>query len=172
MKKAILRFGGYAALVGGLIFAASHFLLKDIDLGTLEILGWISILTSLSFVFFGIKHFRDHLNDGKVTFGNALLIGLAISAIAGLAIGILDIVYVTVINPDFANDYIQHTLDGLKDTLTAEEFEAKKAQLLEEMKAFDNPTFAGIFMFGLIFGTGIIISLISSLILQRKPTLN
>ena len=170
MKKAILKYGGYAALVGGLIFATSHFLLKGIDLGTLEILGWISIFTSLSFVFFGIKYFRDTLNNGIVTFGKALLIGLAISAIAGSVIGLLDILYVTAINPDFANEYIQYTLDGLKDTLSPEEFEAKKKQLLEEMKAFDNPAFAGVFMFGLIFGTGIIISLISSFILQRKHT--
>ena len=170
MKNTILKYGGYAALLGGVIFAGSHFFLEGINLDTLEIFGWISILTSLSFVFFGIKHFRDQLNNGLITFGKALLIGLAISAIAGLAIGILDIVYVTVINPDFANEYVQHTLNGLKETLTAQEFEAKKAELMEEMKVFDNPAFAGIFMFALIFSVGIIISLISSLILQRRPS--
>jgi hypothetical protein len=137
-------------------------------MGTREIFGWISILASLSFVFFGIKHFRDQLNNGIITFGKALIIGLGISAIAGLVIGILDIVYVTVINPDFSAEYIQHTFEGLKETLSVEEFAIQKAKLLEEMKLFDNPTFAGIFMFALIFSVGIIISLISALILQRK----
>jgi len=170
MKSTILKFGGYGALIGGLIFAGSHFLLKGIDLGILEILGWISIFASLSFVFFGIKHFRDHINNGLITFSKALLIGLVISAIAGLAIGILDIVYVTVINPDFANEYVQYTLEGMKNSLSVEEFAKQKAKLEEEMKVFDNPVFAGLFMFALIFGTGIIISLISSLILQRKPS--
>jgi len=168
MKNSILKFGGYGALVGGLIFVGSHYLPWNIDLDILEIFGWASIFASLSFVFFGIKHFRDQLNDGYITFGKALLIGLAISAIAGLAIGILDIIYLIAINPDFANEYIQHTLNGLKETLSVEEFKIKKAELLEEMKLFDNPIFSGLFMFGLVFATGIIISIISSLILQRK----
>ncbi len=168
MKNSILKFGGYSALAGGIIFMISHYLFKDIDMGTREILGWVSILTSLSFVFFGIKHFRDQLNNGVVTFGKALLIGLGISAIAGLAIGLLDIFYVTIINPDFSSEYIQYTLENMKETLSAEEFAIQKTKLLEEMKMFDNPTFAGVFMFALIFATGIIISLISALILQRK----
>jgi hypothetical protein len=168
MKNTILKFGGYSAILGGIIFIISHYFLQDIDMGTREIFGWISILASLSFVFFGIKHFRDQLNNGIITFGKALLIGLVISEIAGLVIGLLDIVYVTVINPDFSAEYIQHTLEGLKETLSVEEFAIQKAKLLEEMKMFDNPTFAGIFMFALIFSVGIIISLISALILQRK----
>ena len=168
MKNTILKFGSYGALLGGLIFILSHFFLKNLDLGILEILGWASILASLSFVFFGIKHFRDKLNNGLITFGKALIIGLAISAIAALAISLLDIIYVKFINPDFANEYIQHTLNGLKDTLSAEEFAQKKTTLEEEMKLYDNPAFAGLFMFALIFAVGIIVSLISSLILQRK----
>ncbi len=168
MKNSILKFGGYGALIGGLIFIISHYLPWNIDLSDREIFGWISIFASLSFIFFGIKHFRDQVNNGVITFGKALVIGLAISAIAGLAIGILDIIYASIINPDFANEYVNHTLDGLKDTLTTEEFEIKKVKLLEEMKLYDNPAFAGLFMFTLIFSVGIIVSLISSLILQRK----
>ncbi len=170
MKNSILKFGGYGALVGGLIFIGTHYLPWNINLDHLEIFGWVSIFASLSFVFFGIKHFRDQINNGYITFGKALLIGLAISAIAGLAIGILDIIYIIAINPDFATEYIQHTLNGLKETLSVEEFEIKKEELLEEMKLFDNPLSSGLFMFGLIFATGIIISLLSSLILQRKQS--
>lgn len=168
MKNTILKFGAYSALLGGTIFIISHYLFSDIDIGTKEIFGWMSILTSLSFVFFGIKHFRDQFNDGIVTFGKALLIGLGISAIAGLVIGILDIIYVVVINPDFVNEYIQYTLDGLKETLSVEELAIQRVKLIEDMKLFDSPVFAGIFMFGLVFSCGIIISLISALILQKK----
>ncbi len=168
MKNSILKFGGYGALIGGLIFVGSHYLPWNIDLDILETFGWISIFASLSFVFLGIKHFRDHINNGVIPFGKALLIGLAISAIAGLAIGILDIIYLIAINPDFTNEYIQHTLDGLKGTVSVEELEIKKVKLSEEMKLFDNPIFSGLFMFSLVFSTGIIVTLISSLILQRK----
>ncbi|AOW20965.1 DUF4199 domain-containing protein [Urechidicola croceus] len=168
MKQSILKFGGYGALTGGIIFMGSHFFSGKIDMGLLEIFGYISIFASLSFVFFGIKHFRDQFNNGTITFGKAIIIGLAISAIVGITIGILDIIYVTIINPNFANEYVQYTLDGMKKTLSPEVFEIQKAQLLEEMKAYDNPAFAGLFMFGIIFAIGMIISIISALILQRK----
>ncbi len=168
MKKTIFKFGGYGAIAGAIIFMGSHFLPWEMDFDTLEIFGYASIFASLSFVFFGIKHFRDKLNNGTISFKKAILIGLAISAIVGLVVGLLDIVYVTVINPDFSAEYVQYTLEGMKDTLSAEEFTIQKAQLLEEMKAFDNPVFSGLFMFTIVFVIGIIISLISALILQRK----
>ena len=168
MKKSILKFGSYGALIGGTFFIGSHYFFENMDMGTREIFGWMSILTSLSFVFFGIKHFRDQLNNGFITFGKALLIGLAISAIVGLAIGIFDVIYVAIINPDFANEYIQYTLEGMKETLSVEELEIKREQMLKEMELYASPAAAGIFMFALIFAVGIIISTISALILQRK----
>lgn len=168
MKNTVIKFGGYASLVGGLIFTGSHFLSLDIDFGLLKIFGYASIFASLSFVFFGIKHFRDKLNQGIVTFGKALIIGLAISAVSGLVIGILDIIYVTVINPDFVSEYLQYTLDGMENTMSVEEFEKQKATRTEQMKLFDSPAIAGLLMFGIVFAIGIIVSLISSLILQRK----
>lgn len=168
MKNSILRFGGYGALIGGSIFAGSHFFTDLIDFSLLEIFGYLSIFASLSFVFFGIKHFRDKTNGGIVSFGKALVIGLAISAIVGIVIGLLDIVYVTVINPDFSAEYIQYTLNDLKETLPPAEFEIQKEKLITDMEAFDNPTFAGLFMFGIVFTIGIIITVISSFILQRK----
>ena len=168
MQKTIKKFGGYAALVGGLLFIGGHFFDWNIDFGTLEILGYISIFTSLSFVFFGIKHFRDQINDGIISFKKALLIGLTISAISGIVIGLLDVIYLTVINPDFVVEYKEYALEGMKNTLSANEFELEKASLEKQIVLFGSPLFAWTIMFTIVFVIGIIISLISSLILQRK----
>lgn len=170
MKNTISKFGIYGALIGGIIFIISHYISWNIDFDTLEIFGYASIFAALSFVFFGIKHFRDQVNDGVVSFKNALIIGLAISAIVGVVIGILDIVYVTWINPDFVSQYVEFTLEGMKNTLSPEEFEIEKAAIIEQMELFDNPFFSGLFMFAIVFAIGIIISLISSMILQRKES--
>ena len=168
MKNTVIKFGAYAALVGGTFFIGSHFFDWNMNFDLLEVFGYVSIFASLSFVFFGIKHFRDNLNNGLVSFKKALLIGLAISAIAGLVIGILDIIYVTVINPNFPSEYLQYTLEGLKSTLSPEKFVIEKAALEEQMKLFEIPVLSGLFMFAIVFTIGIIVSLISSLILQRK----
>lgn len=168
MKKTVIKFGIYAALVGGIFFIGSHFFDWNMDFDLLEVFGYASIFASLSFVFFGIKHFRDNLNNGLVSFKKALLIGLAISAIAGLAISILDIIYITIINPNFPSEYLQYALEGMKNTLSPEEFAIEKTALEEQMKLFETPIFSSLFMFTIVFTIGIIVSLISSLILQRK----
>ncbi|WP_303316885.1 DUF4199 domain-containing protein [Flavivirga abyssicola] len=168
MLSTIKKFGAYSALTGGLIFIGGHFFDWNVDFATLEVLGYISILASLSFVFFGIKHFRDQINNGVISFKRALLIGLVISAISGIVIGLLDVVYVTVINPDFVVEYKAYALEGMKNTLSANEFELKKAALEEQMELFANPIFTWAIMFTIVFAIGIIISLLSALILQRK----
>lgn len=168
MQNTIKKYGGYAALVGGLIFIGGHFFDWNIDYGILEIFGYAAIFVSLSFVFFGIKHFRDQVNNGIISFKKALLIGLTISAISGIVIGFLDVIYVTVINPDFVVEYKEYALEGMKNTLSVDEFELKKASLEKQMALFKNPVFVWTIMFTTVFVIGIIVSLLSSLILQRK----
>ncbi|GAA3594886.1 DUF4199 domain-containing protein [Flavivirga amylovorans] len=168
MLSTIKKFGSYAALVGVLLFIGSHFFNWNVGFKTLEIFGYASILASLSFVFFGIKHFRDQINNGVISFKKALLIGLVISAISGIVIGLLDVVYVTMINPDFVVEYTEYALEGMKNTLSASEFEVEKEALNEQMKLFENPIFTWSIMFTTVFAIGVIISLFSSLILQRK----
>lgn len=168
MKNTIKKYGKYAALVGGLLFIGSHYIDWNMGFDLLEVFGYVSIFASLSFIFFGIKHFRDRINDGLISFKKALLIGMGISLISGLIIGILDIVYITIVNPDFVTEYMQYTLEGLDNSLTPEQYSIEKANLEKQMEMFDFPGFSGLFMFVLVFVIGVIVSLISSLILQRK----
>lgn len=168
MKNTIKKFGLYASLVGGIIFVGSHYINLGVDFGTLEILGFASIFASLSFVFFGIKHFRDKINNGHIAFGKAILIGIAISAIASLAIAILDVIYLLYINPEFMVEYGTYALDKMQQTMTADEFVIAKEKFSKQMELYDSPTFAGLIMFMTVFAIGIVVSLFSSLILQRK----
>jgi len=168
MKNTIKKYGIYAAIVGGVFFISSHYFNWGMDYSTLEFFGYASIFASLLFVFFGIKHFRDRINNGIISFNKAFLMGLAISAISGIMIGILDFVYVKVINPDFFTEYTQYMLEGMQQTLSAEQFEVEKASLEAQMETFAVPGISGLFMFVIVFLIGIMISLVSALILQRK----
>ena len=80
MKPTILKYGGYGLLAGLIVFSIHLSLLDTFDYSTNEILGYISIFICLSFVFFGIKHYRDKVNDGIVSLGKAIAIGVLISA--------------------------------------------------------------------------------------------
>ncbi|SEP93838.1 Protein of unknown function [Hyunsoonleella jejuensis] len=152
MKQTILKYGGYGAIVGFLIFVIHLALGKDLDFGTLEILGYVSIFVSLSFIYFGIRYYRDKINNGKISLGNALLIGVLISVLVGIGIGIADYIYTQYINPNFFKDYTQMLIE-----------EGRGDEVIEMTS-----TTGALFMLVLVTIIGFIISLISGLILQRK----
>jgi len=66
MNNAIFKFGFYGLLVGlGLILAGLVFL-QDVDMSIGEIVGYTTMIASLSFVFFGIRHYKKNVNNGKI----------------------------------------------------------------------------------------------------------
>jgi len=168
MKNTIFKYGIYALVTAIVLFLLALFLGKSLDYSTQEVIGYLSMVASLSFVFFGIKYYRDNENEGKVSFGKALQIGLLISVFAGIGFGVIDYIYTTAINPDFATEYLDKSLETMKSTLSAEEFAVKKAELEQQMEAYGGSGFMAFIMFISVVIIGFIISLLSSLFLQRK----
>ncbi|MEM9077580.1 MAG: DUF4199 domain-containing protein [Bacteroidota bacterium] len=168
MKKTIIKYGTYGAVAICGLFIISWYVLDDLPLSTQEALGYLSMILSLSFVFFGIKHYRDKVNEGKVSFKNALIIGILISLITALIFGILDVIYTEFLNPDFMDTYYSETLNTMEETMSAEEFQLKKAEMEAQKEMFANPVMTFVFMAITVFIIGFIISLLSALVLQRK----
>lgn len=168
MKKTILRYGIYGAITIMVLFMVSLYAGEGLDYTAQEIIGYASMLISLSFVFFGIKHFRDQINDGVVTLGKAIVIGLAISLITAIAFGVLDFIYVKYLNPGFMEEYYANNLAQLQESLPAAEFETKKAELESQKELFMNPVMSFVLMSMTVLVIGFVVSLISGLILQRK----
>lgn len=168
MKKTVIRYGFYGAATICILMLLSWFLGKNLDFSSQEIIGYASMIVSLSFVYFGIKHFRDSENNGTITLGTALLIGILISLLTALAFGTLDVIYVKYINPDFMTEYYDVTLAQMKESLSAEEFELKRAELESQKELFSSAWMNFLIMSTTVFIIGLIISIISAVILQRK----
>ena len=153
MKQTVLKYGLYGLLTGFIIFTIHLVVgINNFDNSTNEILGYVSIFLSLSFIYFGVKHYRDHINNGLVSLGKAILIGVLISLLVGLGIAVADFIYTKFINPSFFIEYEQALIDQ------------GRADEIFEMTS----TTAALFMLTLVTIIGFIISLISALILQRK----
>ena len=168
MKKVVLRFGLYSFVTATLLFLSGFLFGEGLGYSAMEIIGYASMGISLVFVFFGIKYYRDKENEGKIVFAKALSIGILISLFAALGFGIIDYLYTTVINPDFANEYLATTLADMKEQFTAAEFEVKKSALVQQMTDYGKPAFMAVIMFATVLIMGCVFSLISALILQKK----
>ena len=168
MKTTVVKFGSFALLTAAGLFALALLLAKGLDYSIQEVIGYTTMALSLIFVFFGIRHYRDHENEGKITFLKALGVGMLISLFAALGFGIIDYIYTTVINPDFAIEYETRMLADMKANLSAEDFEIKKAELQQQMKDYGGSGFMAFIMFATVAVMGFIVSLLSAVLLQKK----
>lgn len=152
MKSTVLKYGIRGLVIGIVIFGLHLSLLNSFDYGTNEILGHISILLSLSVIYFGLKHYRDQVNDGELSLVKAIIIGVLISMLVGIGVGIVDFIYTKYINPEFFDDYAQMLRDQGRE---------------DEVMEMSSGIMAA-FMWAIVTVYGIIVSIVSGLILQRK----
>lgn len=153
MKSTVLKYGSYGLIVGFIIFMLHLTLgINNLDYSTNELLGYVSIFLSLSFIYFGIKHYRDHVNNGLLSLGKAISVGVLISLLVGLGIAIADFIYTKYIDPEFFSRYTEMMIE-----------QGQGDQVMEMTSST-----AAVFMLVLVTIIGFIISLISGLILQRK----
>ncbi len=152
MKTTIIKYGFFALLTGAIVFLAALVFGADLSETGKVILGYASMVVSLSFVFFGIKHYRDNENNGLITFRTAFIIGSFISLFAGVGFAIIDYIYTAIIDPNWIADYVQRQRDlGVVDVDTSHTSGS-----------------LAVFMFLIVMVMGLIISILSALILQRK----
>ena len=168
MKNTVFRYGIGSALGIFILFLISSLLLKGVDFKTQEIYGYASIIVSLSFVYFGIKHFRDTKNHGLLSFGKGLVLGLLITLFASITFGVYNVVYVEFIDPNFMTEYYQHYVEQISKTLSGVELQEKIKEMEAEKEMFSSPVMNFLLMFLTVFMIGLIVSLLSSLILQNK----
>lgn len=173
MKTTIKRYGLRAALVM-VIFSAISFILisgdnSKYDLG--EIIGYLSMFLAMIFVYLGIRNYRDHQNNGELSFGQALKLGLLIALFPAIAFGIMDQIYVQVINPNFYEEYYQTQLDNIDDS-NAEEYQKQLAKLQSQQEMFSIPIVSYLLMFVTVFLIGIVVTIISGLILKSPPAVS
>jgi len=167
MKATLLKYGPAAFLSMLILFGLGLLVGQQLDYSAQEIVGYLTMILSLSLVYFAIRHFRDRENNGQLSFGRGMAIGMIISACAGLGIAIADAFYTTVINPNFVTEFTDRELSRLKAELPAEEYDAAAAALMEQIDMMGSPLALAVLMFVTVLLLGLMISLISSLILRN-----
>lgn len=170
MNKTILRNGLLSVLtltVTGLI----NYLLstKLTNYHQSEAAGYITIILSLAFVYFGIRQFRDRECGGAITYWRAFGVGMLIVLFPSVAFGIFDVIYVKFMDPGFMEKYYTTYIAKMKMTLPPEQFQVKLKQIQSEKELFSNIYMQFFLMAITVFLIGIVVSAIAALILHRKP---
>jgi hypothetical protein len=169
MKKTAFRFGMYGVYTMIIFFLVEWLIFRNDtkDYGVREIVGWVGIILSTIFVYFGLKYFRDRQNNGNLSFSEGLKLGLLLTLLPSLAFGIINVVYI-LLDPHFLDSYYNSQVEQLKNTVPPAELDSKLKAVQEEKEMFVNPFVQFIVMFLSVFVVGLIITVISTLILKRK----
>lgn len=171
MKKIIVLNGFIAgAIVSAmlwitqLIFRANN---TSLDYGML--IGFSTMIISLSLIFVAIKSYRDQHQKGTITFGKAFQIGILIAVIASLMYATTWEIYFNTAGSDFVEWYTKAQIDKLvAENASEAELTDMKTSLEQLATIYQNPLMRFSMTLMEIFPVGLIITLISAGLLRKK----
>ncbi len=169
MKRNVFIFG----LISGLIVSAFMAFTAMACYNNPEfegnmVAGFASMIIAFSFIFVGIKNFRDRYNGGVVSFGKAFMIGLYISLI-GSSLYVLTwlIMYYNFI-PDFMERYSAHVMKEAQKSGDQVVIAQKAKDMANYKEWYKSPIMVILLTYMEVLPIGLIVTIISALILKRK----
>lgn len=171
MKKIIWVCGVIAGIISVSWGVAGEALFgNSLSLNTRLIFGYATMILAFSLIFVAIKNYRDNHNNGRITFGRALGIGLLITLIASTVYVIIWMVDFKYFVPDFGEKYQAQVIAEMKASgKSAAEIQKQATEMAATFKQYNSSAiFRAMFTYLEIAPIGILISLIAALILKRK----
>jgi hypothetical protein len=132
------------------------------------VVGYLGMLISFALIFVAVKSYRDKQNNGLISFGKALGMGLLISLIAStLYVITWAIVYQNFL-PDYMDKYCAAMIEQAKASLSGSALQAEIDEINKAKEMYATPLGFTLFTYAEILPVGILVSLIAALVLKRK----
>jgi len=175
MNTTIVKYGAIGGVavtlffLGPIVFSADSYMDPDkMEQG--EVYGYSIMVLSMLSVFFGVRAYRKKIEGQALSFLRALGVGLQITVVACLLFYIGNVVLYEVISPNFLTEFGNYYKEYmLEKAVTPEEKETVLTEFEQSAAFLKNSYLYALLMAGSTLFIGIIISLISAAVLQRKP---
>lgn len=170
MKKTVLTYGGIAGLiVTAMMIISTTLHYQNPDFKGSEIIGFTGMFIAFIFVFLGIKNYRDKQNNGFISLGTALKIGILITLISSTMYVLTWMIECHFFYPDFMEKYATHAIEkAQKSGMSAEEIAETQKKMNSYIEWYKSPILRVLLTYMEILPIGLIITLISSFILKKK----
>lgn len=167
MQRIILVYGAIAGTIELALLALSMGLVGEHgSMGM--VLGYLSMLISVSMVFVGVKRFRDERQGGVIHFGKALVVGLGIAGIACLFYVLGWEVYMWATDNRFMAQYIASALAQKEAAgASAAELAKFKAEMTQMAEMYANPAIRMLMTLSEIAPVALLVALISAALLRN-----
>jgi len=170
MRKTILTFGLISGAISSLMMVVTVPIAHRVGRDQAVVLGYTSIVLSFLLVFFGIRSYRDNVDNGQITFLKAFAVGISITLISCICYVVTwEVMYYNVF-PDFWDRYGAHLVEKLRASgASPAVVQAKLQQVKKYKEMYKNPLINAAMTFIEPFTIGLVITLISAVALRRKP---
>ncbi len=169
MFKFAFKYGAIAGLIS-ISAITIGLVLGGADSGaSSQLLGYAIMLLALSLIYFAIRRYRDTVQGGVIRFGRAALLGVIISAIAGVTYVVAWEIYLAFSGTEFIDGYIAGMVEKKQSAgLSGAALEAEIAKLNGIKANYAKPWIRLPMTFSEIFPVGLLVSLISAAILRTR----
>jgi Protein of unknown function (DUF4199) len=168
MGRIIWVYGSIAGTILTLSFAIGYFLNAGMDDHNI-VTGYLIMLAALSFIFVGVKRYRDTAQGGVIRFLPAFGVGIGIAGVASLFYVIGWEIYMYVTDFSFINAYVESMISAKRaEGATAAEI----AKFTIDMNAFKadyaKPLYRMMITLSEIAPVGLVVALVSAVLLRNS----
>ena len=171
MTRIVLIFGLISGAIAAALMWVMLWMMRSGETGHSLLLGYATMIVSLSVVFFGIKSYRDN-NGGRITFFKGLQVGILISLISAMCYGLSWEAYYRTSGGNFMAEYSAQYVERMRESGASE---AEIAKTQKEMADFGELYKNFFVRFGMtlmeIIPVGLVVALISAALLRKRELL-
>lgn len=168
MRKFVLTYGLIAGAILSLSMLGSLPFMEQIGFEYGMVIGYTSMVAAFLMVYFGIRSYRDQTAGGRIGFGRAFGVGLAITLIGTVCyVATWQFVYHR-LAPDFMDKYSAYAIEkARKSGATEAQIAAQKKEMAEFSEMYKNPLVNIAFTLLEPLPVGLLFSGVSAFVLSR-----
>jgi hypothetical protein len=167
-----LLYGALGGAVLGLFIAVIGLLHEQVAWVSTYAFGYSVMLVAMSFIFVGVKRYRDVEGGGVIGFWRALGLGLLVALIAGIAYVLMWEIYLALTHYRFMDDYIAKAVrDAQASGKSAAEIAKMNAEMDSMRVMYANPLFRLPMTFAEVAPVGLLVALVSAALLRNPKML-
>lgn len=175
MFSHILRYGLLFGIALGIGFFVSYLIFGNDpnNFSKGEVVGYSVMIISAVAVVYGIKDYKENVNNGELSFLSGFGIGAGISAIAGLIFGLYMMIYLKWLNPTFTETYMKYSEEQIRMSGVSDEvMQAQLGELATYSDMMSNDLLQSAVMFATVFMIGLLFSLVSAAAMKTNAPNN
>jgi hypothetical protein len=170
MKSFVVKYGFISGGISALFMFLTFVLLRGpwlFDSGA--VVGYAGMVLSFAVIFLGVRSYREQVGQGTISFGKAFQAGLLMALISCCCYAVVWLCINHFLWPTFADDYLQHEMNRLRQSGAAEAVLQQKMKMMEEYKSMAaNPFLNALITFVEPLPVGFIVALFTAAVLRKK----